>query len=273
MIERDAIKYAVGRVAELCLPSLVDEINENRAPQRARRLKRAIIHARTRRASRRGDVPMLERELSNFWAGSAGDRFHATHNDHRFQLFLDQHAGTIIPALKSAMTGHDMRRLVEIGCGDGLVLDHCAEHFGAPLAYVGLDINAAAIDRARDLAGSAGKFQFIHTDAAQWLRDHPLAGTVILTNGGVFEYFSTARVQALLASVAGHGPTVIGLVEPLAPGHDLATTPGSQVFGRERSFSHNYPHLLAEAGFDVTQTTIRDHAGVRWIMVTGARNR
>lgn len=268
---KDALKILVGRAAGFALPGLAQEIDENRNPERAAALKRAILRARLFDAQSKGDVAAIEAALAAFWKGQSGDRFHDHHQDLRFQLFRDQHA-IIVDALAEAISDGGFTRLVEIGCGDGGVLAYCAEHLPQISDAVGLDINAAVVARAAADHRQAGRpLTFVHADAESWLAAHPRPGTVMLSNGGVLEYLSQSSFDSLLQTLGRTAPAAIALVEPVAPHHDLASQTESFVHGWENSFSHNHRWRLSQAGFDVVYEKELVTPSVRWMLMIGVR--
>lgn len=267
---RDALKLMIGRVAELALPELGREIDSARNAARAPRLKRAILYARLRRAHAQGDLGGVEEALSAFWKGGPGDKFHASFAEDRFRVFREQHA-EVIDALAGILStsGEPFSRLVEIGCGDGLVLGYCAEHLPSIAQVVGLDINAAVIARAASEHASDGRISFAQADAREWLTANPLPGTMMLSYGGVLEYFSQENVDRLFQALALAPPAALVLVEPAAADHDLETQPDSFAFGHEYSFSHNHRRRLAQAGFEVVFEKETRAFNARLIMTIG----
>jgi SAM-dependent methyltransferase len=267
---KDALKLIVGRVAELARPDLGREIDAARNTARAPGLKRAILYARLRRAQSRGDVGAVETALAAFWIGDSGDKFHDRFVEERFNLFRDHHA-VVIEALADLLktSGARFSRLVEIGCGDGNVLAYCAERLPSISEVVGLDINAAVI--ARNSAGqpAGGRLSFARAEARDWLIANPKPGTVVLTNGGVLEYFSQGNLDQLLQALTKAPPAAIVLIEPVAPEHDLASQPASFAFGHENSFSHNHAYRLRQAGLDVVFSREMEISQVRWMLMIG----
>src|SRR4029079_5084590 len=76
---RDRLRALFGGVVELVVPRLAREIDQGRASGRALRLKRAIVHARLRRAERRNDAAALERALQARWHSDVSDDFYTAH--------------------------------------------------------------------------------------------------------------------------------------------------------------------------------------------------
>ena len=267
----DALKLIVGRTAEAVFPELGREIDAGRNNARAARLKRAIVYARMRRAKAKGDTAAVEDVLAAFWKGASGDRFFSRYAEDRFKMFRENHAG-IVDTLAAVLQAHGgFSRLVEIGAGEGAVLAYCAERLPGVSQAIGLDINASVVADATSRHPPGGKLTFINTDARTWLAAHPQPGTVLLSNGGVLEYFSEAAFDGLLQALAAAPPAAIALVEPVAPEHDLATQHGSFTFGLENSFSHNHRHRLERAGFEVVFEEHRPIFGHRGLMMIGIR--
>ena len=249
---RDMLKLVIGQVAEVALPTLGREIDEVRNPDRAAKLKQAIVYARLRRAHARGDAAGMDDALSAFWKGREGDRFHGSFAQTRFQHFQEHHAPAFdVLAEHIAANGGAFNRLVEIGCGDGQVLAECARRLPSVTQAVGIDINETVIARASAEYAHDPRLSFVNADARGWLTAHPQPGTVMVSNGGVLEYFAPDKVDELYQALALALPAAVVLVEPAAADHDLDRQPESYAFGREYSFSHNHRHRLAKAGFDV----------------------
>ncbi|MGH6911790.1 MAG: class I SAM-dependent methyltransferase, partial [Phenylobacterium sp.] len=229
-----------------------------------------ILYARLRRAQSRGDVAAIESALAAFWIGDSGDRFHDHYAEERFNLFRQHHA-IVIDALADVIeaSGARFSRLVEIGCGDGKVLAYCAGRLPSITQAVGLDINAAVIARISAEQPAGGRLSFARAEARDWLVANPQPGTVVLSNGGVLEYFSQDNMDKLLQALAQSPPAAIVLIEPVAPNHDLLSQADSFAFGRENSFSHNHARRLGEAGFDVVFAKEVETSEARWMMMIG----
>lgn len=262
----------VGRAAEVALPHLAREIDEARNTTQSLKLKRAIVTARLQRAQAKGDSAALQSALASFWRGESGDTFQHDGAEQRLRLFREHHAG-IVDALADHLrkTGLRMTRLVEIGCGNGQVLAEVAGRLPDIATFVGLDINAAIVARNSADQPAGSRFSFLEADAGAWLAATPQPGTIVLSNGGVLEYFSQASFDSLLQALSHAAPAAIMLIEPVAPGHDLSRQPDSFPFGQERSFSHNHRSRLTHAGFDIVFSEEKQVRDVRWMLMIGVR--
>lgn len=221
------------------------------------------------------DHKLIHDFMCDYWESPQSSEFF-DHFEHRFEtLFLRYHRGIVdeIGKILSAFDGTESR-IIEIGVGDARVLAHLAESLPSVSKFHGIDLNDEII------AANSGRFRHdprfaFHTmDAGAWLGKHPARGTVLFTNGGVFEYFRRDQLVDLFRTLLAGGRTcAIALTESIGIDHDLKGEPGSFPYGHELSFSHNYPAILHEAGFESTILADRntvpgeEHHPARWLQV------
>jgi trans-aconitate methyltransferase len=264
---RDRLRALFGDVVELVVPSLAREIDEGRSSGRALRLKRAIVHARLRRAESRNDAAALERALQARWRSDVNDDFYAAYVT-RFDAWFHGPHYRVIDALADAVAVNPrLVRLVEAGCGDGRALAHLAERLPGLQELVGLDLNARIIARNVRVHGDRPRLRFEHSDARRWLAEQTRDGTILFSYGGVLEYVSEPELAAILARLGRHRDTAVALVEPVDPRHNLTSDAASHPHGQERSFSHNHVALLAAAAFTIRFAEELTLHGIRWMMV------
>lgn len=222
-------------------------------------------------AARRGDHGFLEAGHARFWR-SANDGAWYQRTAHRFESWFLREHGEFIEAVVRAVAG-DPRwvHFWEIGTGDGRVLEYFAGRLPGVGDFTGIDLNEARI--ARNRSARSGRLRFVCADAAAFVREHGQPGSVLLTNAGVFEYFAPAVLAELFAHVGERlAPGGLALIEPLADDMDLDRESASRPFGAERSFSHNYPRLLADAGFEIVHRREKRVKGHRFIELVALRD-
>ena len=116
------------------------------------------------------------------------------------------------------------------------------------------------------------RFTFVAADAADWVLTQGQPSTCFLSYGGVLEFFSQARLEQMWRHVAGSlAPSVVALVEPLAPDFDLARESRSRPYGLERSLCHNYPALLERYGFSIAWRREVSIGSQRWLLLVAER--
>lgn len=270
MSVKQNLKLAIGRVGNSLAPGLVQQIEAGDGRGNGSFLTSAMIEARKARASEKGDWDGLSTSLGAFWKSARADSFYTNYIAERRATFETCHA-EILPRVAAMMADRpgDFSRLVEIGCGDGDVLERLTAECPSLTECIGIDVNAAVI-KANQARPQDPRITYHCAGGLEWLRDNPVSGTLLVTYGGVLEYFAEAGVLNLLRQVSGHAPGAALLVEPVAPEHDLAVTRTSFPFGRETSFSHHHADLLARAGMEVVWQKELSAEGVRWMMILGA---
>jgi SAM-dependent methyltransferase len=263
---KDTLKYWGGSLLDVLAPWVVRGSDQGRHSGRFLRAKRWILYARSRRARAQGNADALQKTLFDFWHADAADAYFDQYGDRFAKWFLGPHH-EIVDQLTALSRSGDYTRLIEVGCGAGQVLEHCAAAMPQVQDFIGIDINPVII--ARDQAHYAGnpRLQFLSADASVWLPKAAKPGTILLTYGGVMEYFAGPTLSAIFASLARHAPAAVALVEPVDPDHDLAADPASHAFGQENSFSHNHEKLLEAAGFQTVFRKTLTLGGQSWVML------
>ncbi len=268
---RDFVRTLAGTVLDFAYPSLGRDIASGEATGRNLRLKRLVLQARLGRARWRGDEAAVQATLHDFWQGDAPGNYYDRYADRFQRWFLGPHH-EIVEALVAEVARRPYVRLVEIGCGDGRVLAHLAGSLPELGELVGLDINAAIIARTSAAHADDPRLTFRAGNALDLFDDHRGDGTILLTYGGVMEYFSGDELAGLFRRLAGHAGVAVALVEPVDPSHDLSNDTASHVFGAENSFSHNHCHLLEREGYTVRFRREMDLGGARWMLVIATRD-
>ena len=209
-----------------------------------------------------GTLDRLAQFHTRYWASESAVSFHAKH-EFRFQNAFLGRQYDLVEELQRVAAGGAFGALYEIGCGSGLVVDHLAARFPELGTLVGIDLCAEqiALNRRR-FRRSAPEIR--GGDGASWLDAHGEHGAIVFTYGGVLEYFSQPMVEGLFATIAKRAPACIAIAEPVDARYDFGRETQSRVFGSELSYSHNYPRLARQAGFDIRwQSDVK--YGARWM--------
>ncbi|MEM6825246.1 MAG: class I SAM-dependent methyltransferase [Pseudomonadota bacterium] len=242
-------------------------VRRSREPFAADYLRSLVSYSNVRRAALIRDHAGVESALQRFWEGASGDRYHSRHRRARYRHFLEHHA-ELCEVLRASVRADPGRyqRLVELGCGDGHVLCYAAGRLPELKGFIGIDLNARAIDEA-SRAIDANSLRFLKDNAFTWLSRHAEPGTVALTAGGMLEYACQETVVEFLQTLSQAHPSALAIIEPLDPAHDIEGDPDSRLFGRHTSFSHAYPALVSAAGFRITWSRETEEGGIRWLLL------
>jgi hypothetical protein len=221
------------------------------------------------------DHAMIRDFLRDYWSSGASDEFYEGLS-HRYETLFLAHHSSIVEETRRAMecSGFPFRRMVEIGSGDGKILDHFRRCLPDLREFHGVDVNLRQVENNRCIYQQSGRMSFHHSDGLRWLVKNGGPGTVLVTNGGVLEYFTRPELESLFGRMSCEWRNcVVSLTESIAADHDLAREPGTYPYGWELSLSHNYIALLSESGFTITHVNDRlttpeeaDTVG-RWLQV------
>lgn len=151
--------------------------------------------------------------------------------------------------------------LVEIGTGNGDVLNYLSEEFPKINRFVGIDLSPNQIEINNKKFKSNTNLEFVTADAFDWVKEHGHGNTIFISSRGVLEYFIEARLQEFLIEINKLGNTFFVAIEPNGSDHDFDITLNSQLYGNEPSFSHNYPHLFKNAGFSLWHSSQQPWGG------------
>ncbi len=227
-----------------------------------------------------GDHALICRFLVDFWSSPASADFY-TGLSHRYEtLFLKYHeaiVGETVEACRKA--GGKFHQLIELGAGDGKVIEHFSRHMPEIAEFHAIDINAEQVANNREVYAAQPALHFHHADIRKWIPEHAGPGSVVIVNGGVLEYLTRPELAAMLDHLAKHcSPCVIAITESIAADHDLNQEAATYPYGLELSLSHNYLSILSEVGFTITFTHDRlttpeeSEIVARWLQVVAYRS-
>ena len=204
-----------------------------------------------RRAILEDQSEFFERLHADFWQGDGGAVF-STNCDHRFKdLFLSKQK-LDFDQLRLIWKQQQPKHIVEFGCSSGLLLQHMTTQLANVETSVGIEINAEQVRKNQQSSRFDSRISFVNTDGGEWLLNHGKSNSLLVSNGGVLEYFRRERLDQMLSHVANHlRPAIFFAVEPVADDHDWGKTTASIPFGEELSFSHNYTDLFESNGFEI----------------------
>lgn len=272
------LKFFLGTALGAFFPGRKKAVAEAPFAEDHNIVNRAIRNGLYADAFKRKDHAALRRFLSQYWAKEAA-AFHRDWNERFERMFLKQDAALIdeLEKLLARVPGDPIfTHLYEVGCGGGQVLEYLHDRFPQLKGLIGIDLGEEQI-KENWATCDQERLAFVAADANEWLPENAVPGCVIFANGGVFEYFLQSELEYLFSRAADSlAPVVICVIETVATDHDLETEKDSLVYGREMAFSHNYPHLLETAGFEIVSCSERHgdsiDGGGRWIRILAVKD-
>ena len=246
------IKANLGRLIAAANPSLAAKVREKPFTRPLKHHERLLRNAVQQQAIEEKDHEALHQFLIDYWSSPFSQEFFTTFG-HRFEdLFLRYHSeiATQLREQLASLPAHQEVKLVEVGCGDGKVLQHLAENIPQINHLTGLDLSKEEIAQCKKRYPTSSRIEFTAEDIFEWLAANTDTSLVLFTNGGVLEYFTRDQITRLFSLVKNRPhPTWIALTETLAMDHYLDNEPETFPYGRELAFSHNYAAILNESGF------------------------
>jgi hypothetical protein len=245
------VKRMLGYGLCALLPNVARRVDAGEGPADVTTTERLLLSALMHRAERRGDAEeFIFRQQRRFWSSAEIADFHAAHEQYFEDMFLGENVVSLLELEKALAQGH-YTTLCEIGAGHGRVVYFLSRRLQTLHRFIGIDLSAEQQRRNGERYSDA-RIEWVAGDATAWIREHGQAGWVFLTHNGVLEYFRRDDLRAMFGDIARRmSPAIVSLSEPLGVDHDLDADPSSQPYGYERSFSHNYVHILQEAGFEI----------------------
>jgi len=230
-------------------------------------LDRLIVSGSKWQAVRFRDDVALRKMHRRFWKGRRGAET-LEKTEWRFQKwFLKDHA-VVLRWLDRQMKleRNGRHRIVEIGCGTGMLCEHMLRTFDRIDNIIGVDLNAI-VTESNVRRNTDNRLQFINDDLMNWSRYGLEDGDVLVANGGVLEYLDPSALRFFFETIAKKRNIALVVVEPYEDAHDLDFGPMTTIFGYERSFSHSLARYMSRAGFNILQKDRSITGGFHWQML------
>lgn len=200
---------------------------------------------------RKGDKGTLEQLHINYWQHKGAEFFSDTDDSFETKFLPDCAFVFDLLQKKLGKNGTHFKTLIEIGTGNGKVLDYLSKRFTQIKSFVGIDLSEEQIQVNSDHYKSDEKLNFVAADGFEWVSSFGKENTIFVTSRGVLEYFTQEKLQDFLKVIQSLGNVIFVAIEPNGIRHNFNENPNSIIYGYERSFSHNYKKLFENAGFNI----------------------
>ncbi|MEM7600655.1 MAG: methyltransferase domain-containing protein [Verrucomicrobiota bacterium] len=266
---RQKLKCLAGSVLHHLIPPLAREVDQGNTNDPHGRLKQLIADYQISRAAASGNASSLRRNLTHYWKSARGDGFYDAYPERFEEWFLGHHYSVVEALARELEKRPEIHRLIEVGCGDGKVLQHLSDRFSTIDAAIGIDLNHHIVERNREVYRGTN-LRFECTDLHLYLKNYQGSGILLVSNGGVFEYLTQTELEDLFTSFKNlASPVMLMLVEPIAADFDLKTETTSRPHGIEKSFSHPHRYLLEKSGWKVNFEEVQDLEH-RWMLMVAS---
>ncbi len=274
-------KAIFGQIIKRLRPRLAEQVSRNPFNPAWDWSGKLVRNALLTEAVERGDHEALRRFFTDYWSSTISEEFYDGYADRFENLFLRHHA-VIVERIEELLPslGEGNVRLVEVGSGDGKLLEWLSQRLDGITEFHGVDLNEQEISKCRETHHGSEKLFFHHGDLLDWLRENPAPRTILMANGGVLEYLLRDELAAVFAEFHSLcSPCIVAVTESIGTDHDLGQEPQSFPYGLEFAFSHNYPAILREADFEIRWERNRptepgeENYPVRWYQLVASGGR
>ena len=252
---KNFIKTIVGSILIVIMPKKAKELsNKGMTIDVGLTLKERLIrHTLLGKAKKDEDFETLSQFHQDFWTNKADEYFSTRFFNNVLEDFFIPKCSFLVDLLKEKVDqeGGKFNILVEIGTGEGTVLNYLSSQLPNVNRFVGIDLSTAQIESNKNLFSKNKKLEFVASDAFDWIKENRNDHMIIITCNGVLEYFTQSRLQDFFNELNSFGKVIFVAIEPIGVNHDFLKNPNSEIYGVENSFSHNYVKMFKDAGFNI----------------------
>lgn len=197
------------------------------------------------------------------WASNEMAEFYQD-TDTRLINMIERYRADLLQLVEAVLEKTQAHTLLEIGCGNGKLLVTLADSFPQIKNFIGIDLNQAQVEENRRVYANRSNMDFKAGDATELVQEMNLSGHLVLTFGGVLEYFNPEKLQDHLKKLKEKNVGGILMVEPANREFDFFENTASALYGGEYSFAHPYPCLLEKQGFDLVYKKTAEGNKLKW---------
>ena len=205
------------------------------------------------KAKKNNDFETLSQFHQNYWENRGEEYFSSGFNGNVLNNFFIPKCSFLFDLLQEQLYNEigKYNILVEIGTGDGKVLEYLSERFPKIERFIGIDLSTSQIEANKKVFNKNTNLEFVAADGFEWLKNNGENHMIIVTSRGVLEYFTQSRLQSFFDQLNKIGKILFIAIEPTGIDHDFNKNPNSEIYGNENSFSHNYAELFKNSGFNI----------------------
>lgn len=252
---KNFIKTIVGSILIVIMPKKAKELsNKGMTIDVGLTLKERLMrHTLLGKAKKDEDFETLSQFHQDFWTNKADEYFSTRFFNNVLEDFFIPKCSFLVDLLKEKLDQEDgkFNILVEIGTGEGTVLNYLSSQLPNVNRFIGIDLSTAQIESNKNLFSKNKKLEFVASDAFDWIKENRNDHMIIITCNGVLEYFTQSRLQDFFNELNSFGKVIFVAIEPIGVNHDFLKNPNSEIYGVENSFSHNYVKMFKDAGFNI----------------------
>lgn len=272
----ELLSSTLGNILVLLQPEKARQLTEkgmtlvlnNNLSATERLMRRAML----KKIEKSQNYETLAELHQNYWSKQGSDFFEAMDNTFKNNFLPD--CSFIFELLKEELSNQseEFNTLVEIGVGNGNVLEYLNSEFPKINKFIGIDLSSEQININNKKFKNNKRLHFVASDGFEWVKQNGQGNTIFVTSRGVLEYFTEERLLDFLKKINSLGKIIFVAIEPNGADHNFEINPKSKPYGAERSFSHNYPKLFKDANFSLWHASKKPFNELSIQTFIGAKN-
>jgi len=234
-----------------------------------RLMRRAILN----KLEKAKDYKKLAQLHQNYWTNQ-GDDFVTRTQNNLGNIHLPNYK-SILDVLKFKIYNETLlfEKFVEIGTGNGSVLNYLSSELSGVQKMIGIDLSEEQTKANKLNYKDNAKIEFHCTDILNWIELQNKSNMVLFTFRGVLEYFTQKQLEDFFKKLNKLGNIIFFAIEPNGLNHNFDDNPNSEIYGVESSFSHNHKKLFKDAGFNIWHEEIKEELNQpHYMSIIGAKN-
>lgn len=261
---KDITKEIVGRLLIKLLPKRTAKNVSNglTIAQSTHWVDRLIRNTLLTKAEKKEDFDKISEYHKNYWSNKGKAYFESSFNQNILNNFFIPNCNFLIDFIKNKLDTSKEKydTLIEIGTGDGSVLEYLQSELLELKQYIGIDLSIQQIEKNKLVYSKNSKLKFVAADGFEWIENYKNSNLIVITSRGVLEYFTKNKILQFLESLKQKGSIIFIAIEPTNKNHDMLKNKESVIHGSERSFSHNYLHLFKEKKYTIWHHSVIDYS-------------
>ncbi|WP_264565057.1 class I SAM-dependent methyltransferase [Flavobacterium sp. N3904] len=261
---RDQIKSAIGNVLITLFPKKAESLEKRgltMIDQKFSFMERQMRNAILNKAEAKNNFDKLSKIHNSYWVNQGKDVFEWNNS---FKNNFLPHCTFIYKIVKEKFFKDEIQftTLVEIGTGNGDVLNYLESNFPEIDKFIGIDLSSEQIKINKEKYKENLRLEFIAADVIEWVKKEGHKNTIFATSNGVFEYFTEHQLREFIKYTHSLGKVLFIIIEPTVINHNFDLNPNSIVYGIEKSFSHNYCKIFHDFGFKIFHHSKKQILGI-----------
>ncbi|WP_192349710.1 class I SAM-dependent methyltransferase [Algoriphagus sp. Y33] len=263
------LKNSIGKAALLASPEIKEELMNGKIPKN--KFERAALTSIFIELKDKKLLDELAELHKKIWTSNDNQGYY-DFTSNRLRGMFEQLKEPLYTTISSQTKKNAYEEFIELGCGEGLIVNRISETFKEIKSFLGVDINTAQIEINKITYAANKNLRFQSGDLSKDLDSIKGPNKIYLTFGGVLEYLTEQELLFLLKELSVLKNTVFILYEPIEPGFNIKEEKHSKLYGSEFSFCHPYHYYLSKIGFDIIGEKLVTSDTTSWIYLASKIN-